>query len=37
MFNFVRISDGGIVRLSNVKSEVDIITDIAPGVWEIKK
>ena len=37
MFNFVRISDGGIVRLSNVKSEVDIITDIATGVLGNKK
>jgi len=29
MFNFVRMSDGGIVRLNNVRSEVDIIADIA--------
>lgn len=32
MFNFVRMSDGGIVRLSNVKSEVEIISDIAQRV-----
>ncbi len=32
MFNFVRLSDGGIVRLDNVRSEVDIIADIAAGV-----
>jgi anaerobic selenocysteine-containing dehydrogenase len=29
MFNFVRVSDGGIVRLKNVRSEVDIIGEIA--------
>ena len=32
MFNFVRLSDGGIVRLSHVRSEVDIICDIAVNV-----
>ena len=32
MFNFVRLSDGGIVRLDNVRSEVDIIADIAAAV-----
>jgi len=32
MFNFVRISDGGIVRLNNVRSEIDIISDMAEGV-----
>src|SRR5690606_6957580 len=32
MFNFVRLSDGGIVRLSNVRSETDIICEIASGV-----
>jgi len=32
MFSFVRLSDGGIVRLNNVRSEVDIISDIAIGV-----
>ena len=31
MFNFVRMSDGGIVRLNNVRSEIDIIADIAAG------
>ena len=29
MFNFVRLSDGGIVRLNNVRSEVQIISEIA--------
>ena len=29
MFNFIRLSDGGIVRLNNVRSEVDIICEIA--------
>jgi molybdopterin-dependent oxidoreductase alpha subunit len=32
MFNFVRISDGGINRLDNVRSEVEIIIDIANKV-----
>lgn len=32
MFNFVRLSDGGIVRLDNVRSEVDIISEIASKV-----
>ena len=32
MFNFVRMSDGGIVRLNNVRSEVEIISDIAQKV-----
>lgn len=32
MFNFVRLSDGGIVRLNNVRSETEIITDIAIDV-----
>lgn len=29
MFNFVRLSDGGIHRLDNIRSEVDIISEIA--------
>ncbi|MFC2117704.1 FdhF/YdeP family oxidoreductase [Bacteroidota bacterium] len=29
MFNFIRLSDGGIVRLNNVRSEVEIISEIA--------
>lgn len=37
MFNFVRLSDGGIVRLHNVRSETDVITDIAIGVLEEKQ
>lgn len=32
MFNFIRMSDGGIVRLRNIRSEVDIISDIASRV-----
>jgi molybdopterin-dependent oxidoreductase alpha subunit len=36
MFSFVRLSDGGIVRLDNVRSENDIICDIAIGVLEEK-
>tara|TARA_B100000686_G_scaffold355374_1_gene473879 strand:+ start:18997 stop:21168 length:2172 start_codon:yes stop_codon:yes gene_type:complete len=32
MFNFVRMSDGGMVRLDNVRSEVDIISTIAEKV-----
>jgi len=29
MFNFVRLSDGGILRLANVRPEVSILSDIA--------
>jgi len=32
MFNFVRMSEGGIYRLDNVRSETDIISDIAQKV-----
>jgi molybdopterin-dependent oxidoreductase alpha subunit len=32
LFNFVRISNGGISRLGNARSEIDIITDIADKV-----
>jgi molybdopterin-dependent oxidoreductase alpha subunit len=32
MFNYVRLSDGGISRIANLKSEVDIITSIAEQV-----
>tara|TARA_Y100000590_G_scaffold470635_1_gene667227 strand:+ start:2978 stop:5029 length:2052 start_codon:yes stop_codon:yes gene_type:complete len=32
MFNFVRMSDGGIVRLDNVRSEVEIIAELAHSV-----
>lgn len=32
MFNYVRLSNGGINRLNNVRSEVDIICDIAGKV-----
>ncbi|MCK5820530.1 MAG: FdhF/YdeP family oxidoreductase [Bacteroidales bacterium] len=32
MFNYVRLSDGGIERLNNVRSEIDIISEIAQKV-----
>ena len=32
MFNFVRMSDGGPLRLDNVRSEVSIISDIASEI-----
>ncbi|HIN40159.1 MAG TPA: histidine kinase, partial [Flavobacteriales bacterium] len=32
MFNFVRKSDGGIVRLDNVRSETDIICELALNI-----
>ena len=32
MFNFVRMSDGGIIRLSNVRSEVELISYFAQKV-----
>ena len=32
MFNYVRLSDGGIDRLDNLRSEVDILSDIGSGV-----
>ena len=32
MFNYVRLSDGGIDRLDNVRSEVDILSDIGEGL-----
>ncbi|MFT7222517.1 MAG: anaerobic selenocysteine-containing dehydrogenase [Cellvibrionaceae bacterium] len=28
MFNYIRLSDGGIERLSNVRSEISILADI---------
>ncbi len=34
MFNFVRFSSGGIKRLNNVRSEVDIICDLASAVLD---
>ena len=37
MFNFVRMSDGGISRLDNVHSEVDIIADIATAILSNNK
>jgi molybdopterin-dependent oxidoreductase alpha subunit len=32
MFNYVRLSDGGIKRLSNVKPEVEILCDLASRI-----
>lgn len=32
MFNYIRMSDGGLSRLDNVRSETDIISDIAKKV-----
>lgn len=32
MFNYVRLSDGGIERLDNVRPEVEILTDIATKI-----
>ncbi|MFC2101674.1 FdhF/YdeP family oxidoreductase [Bacteroidota bacterium] len=37
MFNFVRLSDGGINRLNNVRSEVDILCDLAEEVMGEEK
>lgn len=34
MFNFVRKSDGGIVRLDNVRSETDILCDLALNILD---
>lgn len=34
MFNYVRYSDGGINRLDNVRSEVDILTRFAAALFE---
>jgi len=31
MFNFVRLSDGGITRIAEARSEVEILTDLACG------
>ncbi|BFM11037.1 FdhF/YdeP family oxidoreductase [Simiduia litorea] len=36
MFNYVRLSDGGITRLANVKPEVDIIGALATAVIDKK-
>ncbi len=37
MFNFVRLSNGGLSRFNNVRSEVDIICDMAQKVFSGKK
>ncbi|MEK9713408.1 MAG: FdhF/YdeP family oxidoreductase, partial [Thalassolituus sp.] len=37
MFNYVRLSDGGIDRLDNLRSEVDILSDIGCGVIDQSK
>lgn len=34
MFNFVRLSDGGITRLDNARSEVEIICDLASAILD---
>jgi len=34
MFNFVRLSDGGITRLANVRPEVTVLSDIAARLLE---
>ena len=34
MFNFVRLSDGGIERLDNVRSETDCLVSIAKGIFQ---
>ena len=36
MFNYVRYSDGGIKRLANVRSEIDILTDFAQRLFAKK-
>ena len=36
MFNYVRYSDGGIKRLANVRSEIDILTDFAQRLFSNK-
>ncbi len=33
MFNFLRLSDGGITRLENVRPETVVLTQIAEKVW----
>jgi molybdopterin-dependent oxidoreductase alpha subunit len=37
MFNFVRLSDGGIERLDNVRPEVAILADLAANVLPLSK
>lgn len=37
MFNFVRLSDGGIQRIAEVRSEIDILVDIACRLFAGKK
>lgn len=32
MFNYVRLSDGGIDRLDNVRPEVNVLADIGQGL-----
>ena len=34
MFNFVRLSDGGISRIANARSEVDILADLGSAIQE---
>lgn len=36
MFNFVRMSDGGIARIANARSEVDVLVDMANRITKDK-
>ncbi|NNL57138.1 MAG: FdhF/YdeP family oxidoreductase, partial [Pseudomonadales bacterium] len=33
MFNFVRYSDGGIARINQARSEIDVLVDLAGGIF----
>ena len=37
MFNYVRLSDGGIHRLDNVRSEVDVLTHFAQHLFHFRQ
>ena len=37
MFNYVRLSDGGIHRLDNVRSEVDVLTQFAQHLFHFRQ
>ena len=37
MFNFVRLSDGGIHRLDNVRSEVNVLTHFAQHLFHFRQ
>lgn len=36
MFNFVRLSDGGIERIQNARSEIDVLVDLALSIQDKK-